>query len=349
MADVGEGRLPHPRRAFSVSSPERRQAPGGDPLGESRSAPRTKQVGQVVLDPQAGRSAGSAPASSARSAARASAHEAGELGRRRRPGPAPAASVAGGRARAPSARPGPSGSGSSRQPVAVDDGGQRARPAAAAPAPRGRPRRRRAPRPARQRPAAPARAAASRSASAGGRLAEQQRRQLVATAPAQVLDLGLRLRVALDRVGGELVDVGEDRLGEQAELLGVQPGPAAGRRDPPPGDPGADPVGGLQRVERAPLAQLAAAEGDVDLAAHARGRRPDRGSARRTARSASPTPVRMPRPKLPSSGRAYSGTSRAIVARISAVIASSSGSISVGDPRRRGRARARCRQFLSSN
>jgi hypothetical protein len=44
-------------------------------------------------------------------------------------------------------------------------------------------------------------------------------------------------------------------------------------------------------------------------------------------RSASVTPVRTPWPKAPSSGRAYSGTSREIVARISSVIASSSGSI----------------------
>ena len=34
-----------------------------------------------------------------------------------------------------------------------------------------------------------------------------------------------------------------------------------------PGHPGPDPVGGLKRVERPPLAQLAAAEGQIDLAA----------------------------------------------------------------------------------
>ena len=82
-----------------------------------------------------------------------------------------------------------------------------------------------------------------------------------------VLDLGLRLRVALHRVGGQLVDVGEDRLGEQAQLLGVEARAPGGGGDPPPGDPGPDPVGGLQRVEGPALAQLAAAEGDVDLAA----------------------------------------------------------------------------------
>jgi len=56
--------------------------------------------------------------------------------------------------------------------------------------------------------------------------------------------------------------------------------------------------------------------------------RPASGSRIRATNwlSASPTPRRIPRPKAPSSGRAYSGTSAAIVSRISAVIASSSGS-----------------------
>ena len=39
-----------------------------------------------------------------------------------------------------------------------------------------------------------------------------------------------------------------------------RPGLDRDRRDPPPGDPGAEPVGGEQGVERAPLAVLAAAE-----------------------------------------------------------------------------------------
>ncbi len=99
------------------------------------------------------------------------------------------------------------------------------------------------------------------------RLAGQQRRQLAAPAAALVLELGLGLRVALDRVGGEFVDVGEDRLGEQAEHLRVEPRIPPGCGDPPPGDPRPDPVGGLQRVERAALPQLAAAEGDIDLTA----------------------------------------------------------------------------------
>ena len=99
------------------------------------------------------------------------------------------------------------------------------------------------------------------------RLADEHRRQLAAAGAGDVLDLGLRLRVALDRVGGELVDVGEDRLGEQAQLLGVEAGAPGRGGDPPPGDPGPDPVGGLQRVEGPALAQLAAAERDVDLAA----------------------------------------------------------------------------------
>ena len=51
------------------------------------------------------------------------------------------------------------------------------------------------------------------------RLAISSVDQLAAAAAAHVLDLGLRLGVALDRVGRELVDVGEDRLGEQAQAI----------------------------------------------------------------------------------------------------------------------------------
>ena len=101
----------------------------------------------------------------------------------------------------------------------------------------------------------------------GGRVAEQQRDQLATAAPAQVLDLGLGLGEALDRVGGELVDVGEDRLGEQGERFGPDPGPPTGVGEAAPGHPGADPVGGLQRIEGAARPLLAAAERQVDLAA----------------------------------------------------------------------------------
>jgi hypothetical protein len=99
----------------------------------------------------------------------------------------------------------------------------------------------------------------------GGRPAQEQGRQLAPPAAAAVLDLGLRLGVAVDGVGGELVDVGEDRLGEQRQRLRLQLRPPARRGDPPPGDPGADPVGGLQRIERPSLPLLAATELDVDL------------------------------------------------------------------------------------
>ena len=184
-------------------------------------------------------------------------------------GPSAGGAVARRRARARSPRPGPvrvgqaagsrsrratvaSASAGSRRASAGEVGlgaGERGEPCAAASSP---PRARR-----------PRRSAAVGGGSRTSSAASSRRRRR-----RTVLDLGLRLRVALDRVGGELVDVGEDRLGEQAERLGVEVG-RAGRpaRDPPPGDPGADPVGGLQRVERPALAQLAAAEGDVDLAA----------------------------------------------------------------------------------
>ena len=178
------------------------------------------------------------------------------------------------------------------------------------------------------------------------RVPQQQREQLAAAALALTLLLALRLRVALDRVGRELVDVGEDRLGEQAELLGVDAAAPGGGRDAPPGDPRADAVGGLQGVQGPPLPQLAPAQADVDLAP---GPRPASGSRIRATnwRSASLTPVRIAAPKAPSSGRAYSGTSRAIVARISSVTSGSSGSItsasSAGRPRH-----GSCGRFLSS-
>ena len=199
--------------------------------------------------------------------------------RRRSPAPRRAGSSAGGRpgpstSRAPpaarsssSARPGPVGvrtqhAAGPSTTVASDSGGQ-------APRDRGQvllgagerrepPRKRPARRPRRGADVG-LRGGGSRTSSAAS--SRRRRRRTSST-------LGLRLGVALDRVGGELVDVGEDRLGQQAQRLGVEArprGPARG--DPPPGDPGADPVGGLQRVQRAPLAQLAAAELDVDLAA----------------------------------------------------------------------------------
>src|SRR4029079_18396304 len=98
-------------------------------------------------------------------------------------------------------------------------------------------------------------------------IVDEERRQLAAAAPADVVALGLGLGEALDRVGREFVDVGEDRLGEKAQRLWVEPRPAAGRRKVSPGDPRADAVGGLERVEGASLAQLSAAERKVDLAA----------------------------------------------------------------------------------
>ena len=116
----------------------------------------------------------------------------------------------------------------------------------------------------------PARCAAARrsACSAAGSRSSSTARFSV-PAPALVLELCLRLGVALDRVGGELVDVGEDRLGEQAERLRVQPGLPAGPREAPPGHSGTHPVGGLQRVERAALPQLAPSQAYVYVASDA--------------------------------------------------------------------------------
>ncbi len=98
-------------------------------------------------------------------------------------------------------------------------------------------------------------------------IAEEQRRELSPAAAAQVRDGCLRLGVAVHRVGGELVDVGEDRLRQHGQRLGLQVGTAAGGGDPPPRHPGADPVGGLERIEGTADPLLPLAQRHVDLAA----------------------------------------------------------------------------------
>ena len=99
----------------------------------------------------------------------------------------------------------------------------------------------------------------------GRRVTQQQGEELTAAALALSLLLALGLRISLHRVGGELIDVGEDRLGEQSELLGVGPAAAGSGGDTAPGDAGTDPVGGLERVERAALPQLGPAQANVDV------------------------------------------------------------------------------------
>ena len=84
--------------------------------------------------------------------------------------------------------------------------------------------------------------------------------------------------VALDRLAGDLVDVGEDRLAEAVEDRRLEVRAHAGLDEPPPRDLRADAVGGEQRVERAALAHLQAAELEVDapVALADGGRRLDR-------------------------------------------------------------------------
>ena len=107
--------------------------------------------------------------------------------------------------------------------------------------------------------AAAARTAASSGSGSSSSAASRRRRR-------SRLARGRRLRlgVAVGRERRELVDVGEHRLGEQGQRPPVDPGLDRDRRDPPPGDPGAEPVGGEQGVERAALAVLAPAERPVD-------------------------------------------------------------------------------------
>ena len=163
-------------------------------------------------------------------------------------------------------RPGPSGSGSSRQPppsttVASVSGGRRRATAASSDSAQAIAARRAGS----LHPAAPR--GGGEVARLGRGLEQQQLDQLGAAAAAHVLDLGLGLGVALDRVGGQLVDVGEAGLGEDRQRLGAEVGAAAGVGEAAPGDAGTDPVGGLERVERPALALLAASEGAVDVAA----------------------------------------------------------------------------------
>ena len=72
--------------------------------------------------------------------------------------------------------------------------------------------------------------------------------------------------VAGDARGRELVDVGEDELGEPGQGLRVDTVAHRGGGHLPPGDAGADPVGGEQGVDRPAAARLAPAElvGAVD-------------------------------------------------------------------------------------
>ena len=98
------------------------------------------------------------------------------------------------------------------------------------------------------------------------RLPDEHGHQLAPPAPALALEPRARFRVALDRVGRQLLDVGEDRLGQQTEHLRLDAGALGGGGQAPPRDPRAHAIGGLESVERATLAELTRAERDVDLA-----------------------------------------------------------------------------------
>ncbi len=230
-----------------------------------RAALEEQQVGEVVLGSQqalgwqgsALRAARSVAAPAPRSPAAAPA----------RP-PAPTRERHAGAARSRLAgRPGPSGSGTSDAADLVERcrehvGGQRrARPAqrGSAQATRGDPARR----PASPPPGPPHAAPAASTP----RLAHEQRHQLVAAGGGA----GPRPRPGPPHSPRPSRRTARRcrrrRLGEQAQDLGVELGLAPARAIAPPGHARPDPVGGLQRVERPALAQLAAAEPDVDLAA----------------------------------------------------------------------------------
>ena len=101
----------------------------------------------------------------------------------------------------------------------------------------------------------------------GRRVADEHPHQ---PAPAELGLAGRRRllqRIALRRLGGEHVDIGEDRLREQIQGLGLQPGRDPGGGKPPPGDARADPVGAQQRLQAASGTHLAASERPVDIGA----------------------------------------------------------------------------------
>ena len=97
-------------------------------------------------------------------------------------------------------------------------------------------------------------------------LSQEQHQQFLAAALQAPGFRRLGVRVTLHRLGGQLVDVGEDRFGEL--VLGLDRSSRSGGQpaDPPPRHPGPHPIGGLERVEAAPGPVLAAAEGVVDAA-----------------------------------------------------------------------------------
>ena len=143
-------------------------------------------------------------------------------------------------------------------------------PLAASPRP-GLPRR-----PASRPPPAPRRASAATSRrpgrrcgsppGAGGGSWDEQADQPPPAALALAGGRRLLLGVAVGRLRGDLVDVGEHRLAEREQRVGRQPRVLAGLDEAAPGEPGADPVGGEQRVEAAAGVELAAPEVHVRVA-----------------------------------------------------------------------------------
>src|SRR5204863_341342 len=77
----------------------------------------------------------------------------------------------------------------------------------------------------------------------------------------------LLARVALRRRRRDLVDVGEDRLGERVQRLGIDAALVPRLGEPAPRHPRARAIGREQRVERAAVARLRLPEALVHLAA----------------------------------------------------------------------------------
>ena len=234
--EPGAQRLGQPR-ARAVGEPGERREPRGGEVGGERRVGGEQQRREVVLgDDEPRPRAAAEPAGGGERAAQARARALGPAGRL---GPERRASPVERRLDWRAARPGASGSGTNTQasppaapPTAPPPSRRASRaaiastiasPGAGSPLARSARRRCAGDLAARQRPARRPRRArcGSPPAPAGGSCGEQPHEP-----PAAALALArggrLLLGVALRRLGGDLVDVGEDRLAELVERLGSQ-------------------------------------------------------------------------------------------------------------------------------
>ena len=217
LLHVRERGLLHAPARLRAQVVERGEPPRRDPRNEPAIL-EEQQLGERVVHPHQARLPSSAPASIACKAARASDHEraSAEIGAA---GPSATRRVTDGTLDlAAAARA--LGVGDHEAADSVERRRERLGRQAARRAGRARPRRRRAWLPARHAPVR-GRGRRAQVVLVGRRVAQQQRHEVAPPPAPLALELRARLGVALHRVGRELLDVGEDRLGQQAEHLRV--------------------------------------------------------------------------------------------------------------------------------